>query len=202
MAYAAEFSPPDLPSDAGTLRQQLEGVLFSRGQVGPEHISTTRLILAYVLVTDKAVREFRYGCTRMQDQVQRGGIDALAESLGAFENCVNATKRSLRLLERIASQRGAMTIDRTTRRLAQSSGTSLTDVRDCIEHVDADIVSDEGLQPGEAHMLMITKAGDALEIGPNRLAFSALGSTLRGLHAAGQSFLQAISEQPIATPGN
>lgn len=198
MAYGPAFDPPELPADASTLRHQLEDAVLVQGRQGPDTTPTARLVLSYLFTTDKAAREYMSGCSRMRDHMQHGSMQARVEALGAFENCINATKRSLRLLERLAQDPRGPGIDRTVRKLAQNSRKTLTHVRDRIEHIDADIVADEGLQPGEAHMLTITKTGKALEIGANKISFATLRSTIKGLHSVGIGIVAELPKQPHA----
>lgn len=195
MAYAQTFNPPDLPADAGTLRHQLENALLFQGLHAPANTTNSRLVLSFLLTADKASREYISGCNRMREQMANGGTQALAEAVGAFENCINATKRSLRLMDRLGRRQDGVEISRHVKKLAQNAGSALTDVRDGIEHIDADIVSGEGLQPGDAHMLMITKAGDALEIGSNKISFVALCATVKALNTAGSEIINCLLDQ-------
>ena len=195
MAYAQTFNPPELTTDAGTLRHQLENAFLFQGLQAPENITNSRLTFSFVLTADKASREYISGCNRMREQMENGGTQALAEAVGAFENCINATKRSLRLLERLGRQKDGGGITRDVRKLAQNASSTLTDVRDSVEHIDADIVSGEGLRLGDAHVLMITKTGDALEIGSKKISFLVLGGTVKALNEAGSGIIKYLLDQ-------
>lgn len=193
MAYLERFEPPDLPSGASTLRSQLElGMVFHARQVPPSP-TTTRLLTTYMITTDKTAREYAAGCRRIKDHMDAGGgIQAFVEGVGHFENCINSAKRALRALGRLGTQQDGPVIDRTIRKLAQSQSTAITDLRDAIEHMDADIVTGAGIPEGDPHLLTVSKEGDQLEIGAYRISIIALQSVIRALHSAGSAIIQAL----------
>lgn len=147
MAYLDYFDPPELPAGATTLRYQLElGMVFHARQISPSP-STARLLTTYMITTDKATREYVAGCRRVQDHmIADGGIQAFVEGVGHFENCINSAKRALRALGRLGTQQDGPEIDRTIRKLAQSKAKTITDLRDAIEHMDAVITSEAGVE--------------------------------------------------------
>lgn len=193
MAYLERFEPPDLPSGVGTLRSQLEfGMLFHARQAPPSP-STSRLLTMYMITTDKAAREYTAGCRRVKDHMDAGGsIQAFVEGVGRFENCINSAKRALRALGRLGTQQDGPVIDRTIRKLAQSQATAITDLRNAIEHMDADIVTGAGISEGDPHLLTINKQGDYLEIGLHRISIIALQSVVMALHSVGSAIIQAL----------
>lgn len=193
MAYLERFEPPELSAGTSTLRKQLElGMVFHARQVPPSP-GTARLLMTYVITTDKAAREYMAGCRRVQDHMTAGGgIQAFVEGVGHFENCINALKRALRVLGRLGTQHDGPEIDRTIRKLAQSQAKTITDLRDAIEHMDADIVSDAGLPEGAPHLLTIDKTGANLEIGTHRISVAGLHGTVRALHSAGLAIIKAL----------
>lgn len=151
MTYLATFNAPALEDVKSTLRWQLEaGIVFHARQV-PNLPQAGRLLFAYVIVTDKAVREYRagHGCIS-EHMAAGGGIRAFVEGVGHFENCINSTKRALRLLTRLANNPDVPALDRTVRRLAHVWSNEVTSVRDTIEHIDDDIMSVPGLPDGSA----------------------------------------------------
>jgi hypothetical protein len=193
MAYLERFEPPELPAGASTLRRQLELGMVLHGRQVPPSPSTARLLTTYVITTDKAAREYTAGCRRIEDHMAAGGgIQAFVEGVGHFETCINSAKRALRALGRIGTQPDGPAIDRTIRRLAQTQAKAITDLRDAIEHMDADIVTGAGIPEGDPHLLTIDKQGDHLEIGLHRIPIIGLQSVVKALHAAGLAIIQAL----------
>jgi hypothetical protein len=193
MAYLERFEPPELPAGASTLRNQLElGMVFHARQIPPSP-STARLLTTYMITTDKAAREYMAGCRRVRDHMNaNGGIQAFVEGVGHFENCINAAKRALRALGRLGTQQDGPALDRTIRKLAQSQAKTITDLRDAIEHIDADIVAESGIPEGLPHLLTIDKKGEHLEIGTHRIPVAGLQGVVRGLHAAGLAIIHVL----------
>lgn len=193
MTYLERFEPPELPTSASTLRSQLElSMVFHARQVPPSS-STTRLLMTYVITTDKAAREYVTGCRRIQEHmVAGGGIQAFVEGIGHFENCINSVKRALRAFGRLGTQPDGPVINRTVRKLAQSKAKTITPLRDAIEHMDADIVTGEGIPEGAPHLLTIDKQGDHLEIGTHQISIIELHDIVKALYFAGSAIIQAL----------
>jgi hypothetical protein len=149
--------------------------------------------MTYMVTTDKAAREYMAGCRRVRDNVNaNGGIQAFVEGVGHFENCINATKRALRALERLGTQQDGPAIDRKIRKLAQSQTKTITHLRDAIEHMDAIIVSGAGIPEGLPHLLTIDKTGENLEIGTHQIPIAGLQGVVRALHVLGLAVIQAL----------
>lgn len=167
-------------------------MIFHARQVPPS-ANTARLLMTYVVVSDKAAREYAAACDRIRDHMNAGGgIQAFVEGTGHFENCINASKRALRVLGRLGTQDDGPEIDRVIRKMAQSQAKLVTGLRDAIEHMDADIVSSPGLPAGAPHLLTIDKTGKYLEIGAHRLPIAGLLGTVGALHSAGIAIIQSL----------
>ena len=111
--------------------------------------------ITFMLAVDKAVREYIAGRQLLvQYAASANQTGLLIEGLGRFETCINAVKRALRFMERLASHSAGPEIERLTRRLIQTHEKPITDVRDALEHMDAFVQSDE-LKEGEPHILAI-----------------------------------------------
>ena len=201
MTYLAAFDAPPLEDVTSTLRGQLAaGIVFHARQLPPLP-KAGRLLFSYLLVTDKAVREYRAGYKCISEHMAAdGGITSFVEGIGHFENCINSTKRALRLLTRLANNPDIPSLDRTVRHLAQLWSDKVTGVRDAIEHIDYDIVSETGLPDGSAHMLTISHDGSQLEISSHSLTFVALASTLRSLLRAGTAMIQTLPTLAAPAP--
>jgi hypothetical protein len=73
-------------------------------------------------------------------------------------------------------------ISRTTRRLLDNLHGQVRPVRDAVEHMDQDVAKG-AVQPGDLHMLSVSRDGRTLQIGVHTLPFPDLASALRQLHA-------------------
>ena len=193
MTYFAALEAPEVGELAASVRALLEARLVLQGKHIPSSESTTRLLLAFVLVTDKAVREYASGRASLTAHEQRGGgIHSFVEGIGHFENCINSVKRALRLLHALGARPDTPPTDRTLRKLAQSASASITSVRDAIEHIDQDILSPEGLPEGQPHILSVNKQGDKLELGQYEISFQTLYQTLRALHKTAVEMVDSL----------
>ena len=192
MAYLSKFDPPLLDSKSGSLRGQFQLGLILQGRQPPQNKAVSRLLTAFLIVVDKAVREYSAGCSRVQENMTSGGIRPYIEGTGHFETCINSVKRAMRLLTRIVNSSGGIATDRLVRRSISAWEKQLTDVRDAIEHIDADILRDEGIEEGMAHLLTISDDGERLEIAAHFIPISALHSTISSLHAIGSTMIQSL----------
>lgn len=196
MTYFNELHAPDLSGLTPSLTEHLiNGMLFN-GKNVPIDPKLSRLLTGYVLVTDKAIREYTEGrkilvaYTKSQNKLL-----LMFEGLGRIENCINSVKRALRLLDRIKSEGSELIVDRTLRKLAQSSGKHITLIRDAIEHIDGDIMGTPTLDPGDAHLLAIDHEGRQVEIGKESMTFDALARSLRNLHATAIKMLDELPQR-------
>jgi hypothetical protein len=98
----------------------------------------------------------------------------------------------MRLLTRIVRAPESPTADRQLRRSISVWEAQLTNVRDAIEHIDADILSNGGLDEGMAHLLTISNDGLRIEIGTYSIPLQALYSTIVSLHEAGSAMIQSL----------
>jgi hypothetical protein len=194
MPKISRLIAPDRGEMDFALRTELElRAVFHDVQL-PGSASTSRLLLTYVVVVDKAVLEYASGRERLTKYAEAGVASHFIEGLGHFENCINSVKRALRLLDRLSSQSDAPAFDRTLRRLAQSGSASVTSVRDAIEHIDADILSPTGIDTGAPHLLTVEEDSEQLRIGSHRLQFVELHRTLTALFRSGHAMIQALPD--------
>jgi hypothetical protein len=192
MAYINRFDAPELKPEASTLRKQLEIAMIFHGRQIPTNSSAGRLLTTYVVTVDKAAREYVAGCGRIKEHLVEGGVQSFVEGVNHFETCVNSAKRALRVLERIGAQRGGLSLDRTLRKLASTRANTITDIRDSIEHIDADILSDTELSEGDAHLLTLDKSGEKLEIGKNTMTLADLHSAIDVLYRVGVDMISRL----------
>ena len=152
-----------------------------------------------MLAVDKAIREHIAGrelLLRYVASANKTGL--LIEGLGRFETCINAVKRALRFMDRVATHDAGPKVERLTRRLIQTHEKLITDVRDVLEHMDAFIQSDE-LKEGEPHTLAVTPDSEYLEIASHRLSFDQLAQLLCRLRQLASEFAKHKDPSPGGT---
>jgi hypothetical protein len=192
MAYIATLDAPDAGEMTASLRSNLELRLVFHGKRPPHSQPTARLLYAYLLVVDKAVREYEAGRSALLKHIHGGGIPSFTEGVGHFETCINTLKRALRLLTMLGTKSDAPAFDRTLRKLAQSRSEEITGVRDAIEHIDQDILTEGGLAEGEAHLLTVDRTGEKLQIAKHEISFRTLHTTIDALYKAGLAMINAL----------
>lgn len=191
------FNPPPLPTEKATLVQGLTLRLLFHGTRLPELNETQRLLTAYIVITDKAMREYCAACTVLRQYATEGKTARFFEGIGQFENCIGSAKRAMRVLKRLASGRTNPYLDRETRNIIAMKEATLTPFRNSIEHLDGDIMN--GVQEGDAHLLCLNSEGTYLELGTNSMQITALHEILTLLHAAGKEILDSLSRESKST---
>lgn len=122
----------------------------------------------------------------VEDMVKRGKLFKLTDHT---ENCINAVRRLLQLLDRIKSDSGAPIIDRMQRKSIETYSRSVKDVRDTIEHMDERIHKDQ-LGEDKPIVLKLSDQGDRVEIGDTYITFNDLAQTIRKLHEIAARLLE------------
>ena len=193
MTYFNELHAPDLSDLAPPLSVRLINGLLFHGKEAPTDTTLSRLLTGYVMVTDKAIREYEAGRNALVAYSNsQNELLIMLDGVGRMETCISSAKRALRLLGRIGTTKSPLAVDRTLRKLAQSPEKAITSIRDAIEHIDGVIVHGPTLKPGDAHLLAIDHAGKYLEIGNERMTFDAMARSLRSLHNTGVQMLDAL----------
>jgi hypothetical protein len=105
-----------------------------------------------------------------------------------FENCINATARLLKQLERINSEAGSRTIRTEIRRSIEAYSRTIPDIRDAAEHMDEHI-RDDKLQEGQLVALSIGSDGDRAVLEGYEIGFQDLAFALRRLHDVARALL-------------
>ena len=190
--YITHFDAPELLEANSSLRFHVEAALIFHGKQHPYSPKASRLFTAFLLVVDKAAREYSAGRELLVAYASSSNNTKLfIDGLGRYETCVTTTKRAFRLFDRIKNEREIPSVERLTRNLALVYDKHITDIRDAIEHIDGDIVKGE-LADGEPHLLLVDKAGTQLELGGYALTFAALHSAIVNLHRAGAVMIEAL----------
>jgi hypothetical protein len=153
----------------------------------------------FVRLVDKAVLEYQEAHSALIKQIEEGGAEVIPTGAASFfrfihhfENCINATSRLLKLIERIKCEGGALHLPRLARRSIEAHGRGVPDIRNAIEHMDEIIRKDE-LAEGQPVMLGIGGEGDTAVIAGYHVRFGDLALTLRRLHEVACHLLGAES---------
>jgi hypothetical protein len=157
----------------------------------------------FIRLTDKAITEYSEARRALIDQVQEqnrapevmqktGRIIYIFSFSDHIENCINAVRRLLRLLERLNNEKDAPTIPKYKRRFLSSQGKKLVDLRNTFEHIDKRIQYDK---IGVNESIMVNLGGDAdrIEIGSHQLTFLELAGIISKLHELA-SYLIFVSD--------
>ncbi len=197
MPYFTELIAPDLSDLGESLATRMVVALLFHGKNSPESTAESRLLTGFVMVSDKALREYKAGreCLILYAK-SANQLHLMFEGVGRMETCINSAKRAFRFLEKLSARPNSVQVGRTLRRLLQGWETSLTPVRDAIEHIDRDVVRGEGINPGDAHLLAMSKDGAHLELAHHRLSLNDLAKAMRGLHRAGVELLASLPSAP------
>ena len=101
----------------------------------------------FIRLMDKSITEYEEARKALDLQVQEskrppeemqetGRIIYMFSFSDHMENCINAVRRLLRLLERINAEKDAPIVPRDKKRFLSSQGKRLIDLRDAFEHMD------------------------------------------------------------------
>jgi hypothetical protein len=197
MPYFTDLAAPDLSDVGEPLATRMILALLFHGKESPASAAESRLLTGFVMVTDKALREYKSGREALilySKSANQMGL--MFEGVGRMETCISSAKRAFRFLERLVALPATVQVDRTLRRLVRSWENSLTPIRDAIEHIDGDIISESGIKPGDAHLLAMSKDGEHLELLTHRLSLNDLAKALRSLHRAGLELLGSLPSVP------
>jgi hypothetical protein len=171
-------------------------VVFQSAEL-PEGDSA-RLVLLFLLVVDKAFREYNAGRAVLDAYARSANQTSLYhEGVGRFETCIHSVVRALRLADRIARGVGTPEVNRDTRKQLNRALESFRHMRNEIEHMDNHI-ADGQLAEGEAHALMVLKDGRTLEIAKYRLTFTELADALTQLHGVAMELIEGLVPSPPA----
>jgi hypothetical protein len=148
--------------------------------------------LARAVILDEIAEENR----PTEEMIKTGRYIDLFGFTNHIENCINAIRRIYKLLDRIKTEKESPPIPREKRKLVESKGKSIANLRNIVEHIDELIFKDE-LAPRKPIMLAISKDGNGISISNYDLSFNDLSVLLKNIYAIGQSLLKTPSEQSI-----
>ena len=133
---------------------------------------------SFVRLQDKAIREYRQAREAfLADIADHGRQMHFIEFTDHLENCINATSRLFRLLERIKSERESPSFPKELRRFVETKSPSVEGVRNAVEHMDKEIRFDR-VTPGKPIALTVNKNGDSVLASNCELSFQDLAKVL------------------------
>jgi hypothetical protein len=186
---------PDL-SDLDFLKKQLLVVLIGLGDKGLSRKAGLHR-RNFIRLVDKALYEYEKAREDMVAEIEEeknvtastgGRIIYGFGFIDHLENCINATKRLLQIVERLKSEKIDSLFSRQTRRLVEGIGKDVANLRHVIEHIDEKIHKDE-IKNDEPVMLSLSRERDKVSVAGNHLKLSRLALVLRSLHGIGISLI-------------
>jgi hypothetical protein len=153
---------------------------------------TARLVLCFLLVVDKAFREYAAAGSALDAYVRSANkLSLYIEGVGRYETCIHCVVRALRLVDRIGRSIDAPQLDREVRAQLKKRLESLRELRNETEHMDEHISGGQ-LADGEAHALSVAEDGNTLEIASYQVTFTELADALRQLHSVAMEIIGGL----------
>lgn len=151
----------------------------------------------FIRLVDKAIAEYQKARLAIIQEVEEAKYTSeemsrtgrqifIIDFIDHFENCLNATNRLFKLLEKIKKEELNQNVPGLARKLSEAQAKSIRDFRGTFEHIDEKIQKDE-IKEGQPVMLGIGEGGDKAVIGSDYIRFSDVATTLRALHKVGLS---------------
>jgi len=197
-ALSQECHMPDL-SELEPLKKQ---VIINLLGFGDEGLSQEAGLYRrnFIRLIDKAITEYQEAREDLLDEIEEEQKHASGSTQGdrilygfrfidCLEDCINATRRLLGIVDKLKSDPSAAIIPRQTRRLLNIIGKDVTMMRNVIEHIDQKIQNNE-LKTNVSVMLKLSRSREQVSIGGHHLQLSQLALTLRKLHRIGLSLLE------------
>lgn len=152
-----------------------------------------------IRLVDKAVYEYSLARHAVLDQIaesQRSYDEMLGGRIiymfgftDHMENCLNAARRALDLLQHLRADLSAPAQDRIKRRLIDAHAGSLIDVRNAFEHAGSAINNNEF---GDGEMVVLSYGNDqsSIYIGKYTLSFNSIVTIIRGVHEEARRLME------------
>lgn len=183
MPVIKTMEAPDLTAlqTSVTATYLLNALLNERG--GSSHVKAGPLVHVFLFVVDKAVRTYTRGRDLLlQYAASSNQLLTLLEATGEIETCINSTKRALDLVEKLAGEKAAPSIDRGLRKALTLADHTVRPVRNAIEHMDRDIAKG-GHEAHHPAILSVSHDCRVLSIGASKLSTDDLADVLEHLHS-------------------
>ena len=166
--------------------------MLFHAKLSPSDEKTSRLFMMFLLIVDKAAREYIAGHDSLTAYINSTNkTDFLIDGLGRYETCVVTLKRAYKLLDRLKNQQDSPVFNRQLRKLIETWEKPVTDVRNAIEHMDEKILKNE-LANGEAHLLSVDVTGNFLELTKYKISFTTVYNAVKNLHLAGIDMIEKL----------
>lgn len=160
-----------------------------------------------VRLVDKAISEYMLArnnlllqiaeSQRPAEQLLSGRFLYMFDFINHMENCINAIRRAIGLLEYLRSDRSAPTQDKVQRGIVNADVQSLIDIRNTLEHMGDCINNFNGHKPV---MLRLRDDQSSLEIGNFSLSFDSIAKILNTIHQEANNLLEKPHINPNDIP--
>jgi hypothetical protein len=186
-----ENKMPQLYPELGRLQPQL---MLTAAFIGNGTLSQNAALMRreVVRLIDKAIYEYTLAQQAIIDQIAethrpyeelvKGRIIYMIGFTDHMENCINATRRLVALLQNLRSDRSAPLQDKIKRRLVEAHANPLIDIRDTLEHM-GEIISEDKMPDGHPVVIALGDDQASIQLGAYSLSFQSLSIILRALHS-------------------
>lgn len=194
-----------MPSLYPELERLFPRLILLSAFVGNGRLSPNAALIRRNLVRliDKSVYEYSLARQAVLDQISEsqrsyeelvtGRIIYMFGFTDHMENCLNAARRALDLLQYLRSDVSAPAQNRVNRRLIDAHAGTLIDIRNTFEHIGSAINNNEF---GQDEMVVLSYGDDqkGICIGKHTLTFSSIAAILRSIHEEALRLLEAPHE--------
>lgn len=112
---------------------------------------------------------------------EQGRVIYMLKFVDHMENCICTVRRILRLLNHLKGNQDGLEFPRIVRRQIDSLADDIVDMRNVVEHMDAEIQQDK-IAENESIMVQLLDSQDGVKVAGESLKFSSLSTLLRRLH--------------------
>lgn len=200
-----ECRMPSLYPDLPRLQPRLLMVTFFIGDGSlSQHAALIRRNV--IRLVDKAIYEYSFAREAVLDQINEshrsneemlnGRVIYMFGFTDHMENCLNAMRRVLDLLQRLRADTSAPVQDRVARRLVEAHAGSLVDVRNMFEHI-GDAINDNEFGEGQMVVLAYGDDENGVCIGEYSLSFHSITAILKVMHAEATRLLEEPHQQGV-----
>ena len=193
-----ENKMPQLYPELGHLQPQLMLIVVFSGD-GTLSQNAALMRREAIRLMDKAIFEYTLARQAIIDQIGegqrsydeqiRGRVIYMCGFTNHMENCINATRRLIALMQHLRGDRSAPLQDKTKRRLIDAHADPLIDIRDTLEHM-GEMISNGKIQDGHPVVIALGDDQSSVQLGKHSLSFQSLATILRALHAQASIFLE------------
>jgi len=153
-----------------------------------------KAVLEYLRARQMVLAQINESNRPPEEMAKTGRIIYMFAFVDHMENCINACRRLLALLDRVKSDTSIP--DNAPVKIAVEHALSkdVFDFRNTIEHMEERIESGQ-IRDGEPVVLMLSADSKAIEVGRHRMSLESLASLLVALHGAVESLTNVSPER-------